>query len=327
MTIGVTTGKFYPFHKGHDYLIRQAKAQVDKLVVLVGYKPEQTISGEIRAAWLREMHPDIEIILALEDIPNENEAWAKRTLELLSPRKPDVVFTSEDYGAGWAELMNCSHVTIDKVREQFPISATQLRADLAAHWEMLTPPAKAYFAKRIVCIGVESSGTTTLAQALAQHYQTVWIPEYGRWYWEGRRYIPNQELWNTDEFVKIAHGQAQWEDDLARRANKLVVCDTDPLATHIWHRRYVGHFAPEVQEIADSRHYDLYIVTEPDFGFVQDGTREGEHIREQMHKWFIGALETSGRHYIRVWGDHDRRMKDATQHIDTLLKFPKIVEP
>ena len=327
MTIGVTTGKFYPYHLGHDYLLRQAKAQVDKLVVLLGYKPEQAISVEVRAAWLREMHPDIEIIPALEDIPNENAAWAKRTLELLSPRKPDVVFTSEDYGAGWAELMGCSSVVIDKARVTFPIAATQLRHDLAAHWEMLTPPAKAHFAKRVVCIGVESSGTTTLAQALAQHYQTVWIPEYGRWYWEGRRYTPHQEIWDTDEFVKIANGQIRWEDDLARRANKLVVCDTDALATYIWHRRYVGTFAHEVREVADSRHYDLYIVTEPDFGFVQDGTREGEHIREQMHRWFVDALETSGRPYIRVWGKHPRRMKDATQHIDALLKFPKIAEP
>ena len=54
---------------------------------------------------------------------------------------------------------------------------------------MLTGPAKAHFAKRVVVVGVESSGTTTLAEALAEHYHTVWVPEYGRFYWEGRRYL------------------------------------------------------------------------------------------------------------------------------------------
>ncbi|MEG4027308.1 MULTISPECIES: AAA family ATPase [unclassified Microcoleus] len=123
------------------------------------------------------MHPDAEVIEILDDLPEATEPWAQRTLEVLSGRKPDIAFTSEDYGEPWAKLMGSQHCAVDRERLKFPISGTQLRSHLAEHWQMLTPPAKAYFAKRVCVLGVESSGTTTLARSLAQQYQTVWVPE------------------------------------------------------------------------------------------------------------------------------------------------------
>lgn len=327
MTLGITVGKFYPFHLGHHYLIEQAKAQVDHLVVLIGYKPTQVIPGSVRANWIRLLHPDVEVIEVLEDIPEAPQPWAERALTVLQGRQPDVAFTAEAYGEPWAALMGAKHQAIDPQRTHVPISGTQLRQDLSTHWQMLTPAAKAYFAKRICVIGVESSGTTTLAQSLAEHYQTVWVPEYGRWYWEGRRYTPGAEQWETYEFVHIATGQANWEDDLAMRANRLIICDTDPLATHVWHRRYTGTFSRAVEQVANSRRYDLYILTAPDFAFVQDGTREGEHVRLEMHQWFIEVLKQKGKSYITVQGSHQKRMSDAISAIDSLLMFPILDAP
>lgn len=322
MKLGVTVGKFYPFHLGHDYLIREAKARVEHLVVVVGYKSEQAISGSLRANWIRVMHPDVEVRETLDDLPEAPEPWAKRTLELLGGRQPDVAFTSEDYGEPWAAFMGAKHIAIDRPREAFPISGTELRRDLATHWLMLTPPAKAYFAKRVCVVGVESSGTTTLARSLAQHYQTVWVPEYGRWYWEGRQYSPHPEQWESYEFVQIARGQIAWEEDLAMRAHHLIVCDTDPLATCVWHQRYLGSDCAILEEIARNRNYDLYILTEPDFGFVQDGTRESESLRMTMHQWFLQRLESQGKRYITVMGSHECRMSKAIAAIAEVLKFP-----
>lgn len=326
MTLGVTVGKFYPFHKGHDYLIREAKKQVDRLIVLACYKTNQAVAGKIRADWIRFLHPDTEVIEVLDDLPEAPEPWARRTLEVLGGRKPDIAFTSEDYGEPWAKLMGTRHFTVDRSRLKFPISGTQLRSNLAENWQMLTPPAKAYFAKRICVLGVESSGTTTLARSLAQHYQTVWVPECGRYYWEGRQYAPDPEIWDSYEFVEIAKQQAAMEDDLATRANKVVICDTDPLATCIWHKRYVGSEHPQVEQIADSRRYDLYILTQPDFGFVQDGTRESEHLRMTMHEWFVGVLQQKEKRYITVGGTHELRMSEAIRAIDSVLVFEPLKE-
>lgn len=324
MTLGVTVGKFYPFHLGHDLLIQTAKCHVDRFVVLVGWKPEHELSGTLRANWIREMHPDVEVIEVLDDLPEAPEPWAARTLEVLDGRKPHLVFSSEDYGEPWAQLMGARHVAVDRDRKQFPVSGTLLRADLAAHWEMLSPPAKAHFAKRVAVVGVESSGTTTLAGTLAAHFKTVCVPEYGRYYWEGRRHAPRADEWDSCEFELIARRQSEWEDDLARRANQLVVCDTDPLATHVWHRRYVGEYSERVREIFSQRACDLYLLTQPDFGFVQDGTRDGMHIRDEMHGWFLQTLTDHQRKFMIVEGSHEQRMASAIREIESLLTFPPL---
>jgi HTH-type transcriptional repressor of NAD biosynthesis genes len=60
MTLGITVGKLYPFHLGHDHLIRTARAQVGHLVVLVGAAPDQHIPGSVRAGWIRALHPEVE---------------------------------------------------------------------------------------------------------------------------------------------------------------------------------------------------------------------------------------------------------------------------
>ena len=322
MKLGVTVGKFYPFHLGHDHLIARAKEQCDRLVVLVGSKPGQALPASLRASWIRALHPDVETIEVEEDIPEAPEPWAKRALEVLSGRKPDLAFTSESYGEPWAAAMGARHVAIDPSRGRFPTSGTALRADLGGNWAFLTPPAKAHFAKRVVLLGVESSGTTTLAQALAEHYRTAWVPEFGRYYWEGRRFAGDD--WRTHEFVTIAEGQASWEDALAFRANRVLLCDTDPLATHVWHRRYVGDYSKDVQAIGTGRRYDLHVLTAPDFPFVQDGTRDGEHIRLDMHGWFVEVLERSKRPWIIVEGSPEARVAKALSAIEPVIRFGRL---
>ena len=91
------------------------------------------------------MHPDVEVIEVKDDLPEAPEPWAERALEILGTRHPNIAFTSEAYGEPWAGLMGASHRAIDPPRLNYPISGTQLRAALAENWQMLTPPAKAYF--------------------------------------------------------------------------------------------------------------------------------------------------------------------------------------
>src|SRR5262245_30498722 len=145
--------------------------------------------------------------------------------------------------------------------------------------------------KRVVIIGSESSGTTTLARALAEHYHTVWVPEYGRVYSEGRQYAG--QPWRSDEFVHIATEQIRMEDTLARHANKVLICDTDAFATSIWHERYMGAASDDVRAIAAGRKYDLYVVTDVDIPFVQDDIRDGESFRQWMQGRFIEELSKS----------------------------------
>jgi NadR type nicotinamide-nucleotide adenylyltransferase len=171
--------------------------------------------------------------------------------------------------------------------------------------------------KRIVIIGSESSGTTTLARALAEHYRTVWVPEYGRTYSEGRQYVG--QPWRTDEFVHIATEQVRMEDALALLANRVLICDTDAFATSIWHERYMGAPSDDVKAITASRKYDLYVVTDVNIPFEQDDIRDGESFRQWMQGRYVEELSKGPTPMILVSGPHEERFAAAVKRIDEIL--------
>ncbi len=331
--LGVTVGKFLPFHRGHDLLLREARDRLGPagtLACVLGSRPDDAVPGPARAAWLREEHPDLVVLETPDDLPAAPEPWAWRTLALLAAAglgAPDVAFTSEAYGDPWAAAMGCRHEAIDPGRARVPASGTTLRADLAAGWTWLTPPARAWFTRRVVVLGVESSGTTTLARDLARAFGTAWVPEWGRDYWEGRRWAPEADRWTPGDFLRIARGQAAREDDLARRAGPALVCDTDPLATCVWARRYLGACPPALAAFAATRRPALYLLTAPDFPFVQDGTRESEALRPAMHGWFVDALEASGVPWRLLGGPGEARLAAAREVVAPLLRFAPLPDP
>lgn len=316
---GLAVGKFFPPHKGHHHLIRTALERSRRVIVLVCDTPGQSIPAATRAAWLREVHPEADVRV-IPDIMKDDDsvAWAAHTIAFLGAA-PDAVFTSEDYGGPYAQAMGCVHVLVDKARAAFPVSGTAVRCDPFANWQFLEPPVRAHFAKRICVLGAESTGTTTLARDLAAHYRTVWVPEYGRFYSEGK-YSADGHSWTSAEFTHIAHAQAEAEDRLARDANKVVICDTDPFATTIWHERYMGGPSDEVRAIADARRYDLYLLTGDEIPFVQDGLRDGEAVRRAMHRRFEEALRGSGRPYVVLRGSREERLEAAIARIDGMLQ-------
>jgi len=187
------------------------------------------------------------------------------------------------------------------------------------------PAARQALARRVVLIGAESTGKSTLAEALARELSTVWIPEYGRCYWEGRRYL-EEESWTSEEFRHIAKAQRQLEDILARRcSNGIVVADTDALVTAVWHERYLGAPDPELDTMAGTTVPDLYLVCSPDFDWVQDGTRESEGYRGKMHELMTARARTSGAGVELLSGSHEQRLVKAMSLVHPLTRFPKLV--
>lgn len=159
--------------------------------------------------------------------------WAENTVRWLG-RAPDPVFTSEDYGDRYAALMGAKHICVDRARTRVPISGTAVRRDPFAHWEFVEPPVRGWLTKRVCVLGAESTGTTTLARALAEHYRTEWVEEYGREYSE-TKLAAGETVWRTEVFLHIAVEQSRREHEAARRANRLLICDTNAFATSLWH--------------------------------------------------------------------------------------------
>ncbi len=312
----VVIGKFYPPHRGHRFLIETALAQSRQVTLIVCERATDTIPAELRASWLRELFPAAKVMV-VEDVYDERDSvlWAELTRRWLGSA-PDAVFTSEAYGDPWASALGCVHVEVDRARIHVPVSASAIRANPYAHWEYLDAPVRAYYAKRVCVLGAESTGTTTLAAALAAAFGTVWVPEYGREYSE-RVMLDPAHVWTTPEFVHIAEEQAAREERAAREANRVLICDTNAFVTSFWHRRYVGTSGFSSQARAD-----LYLLTGDEIPFVQDGFRDGEHVRHDMHRWFEEALRAQEVPWLLVRGTHEERMAAAIAAIDGLFTSP-----
>lgn len=314
---GIVIGKFYPPHKGHDYLIDTALKNCDDVDVLVVDNPSFGIPSSTRAAWISEQHPraHVQIIPDLYDDDN-SPGWALHTMKFLGYR-PDVVFSSEPYGETWAEAMGCRYVNVDISRATVPISGTKVRDDILASWAYLSDPTKSGLALRIVIVGAESTGTTTLAQDLASELGVEWVPEVGRYYTES--ILTTNKPWTNDDFYRIGRLQQAYEKEIAARSNGVIVCDTNAVATELWQRRYMGTTTTDMKRIAGNDKADLYIITGDEIPFVQDGIRDGEHIRHRMHQWFIRHIQKTTVPYTIVSGSRQARLAAALKATKTMI--------
>ena len=325
MTVGFTVGKFYPPHKGHRLLIDTARRQVDRMIVMLAHHPSQKIPGELRRDWLREIHPDCEIHLVPDELSDDSREWADFIVKYLG-RAPDVVFSSEEYGPRYAAIMGSKHVMVDLARGVVPVSGTKIRSAPLAHLDFMEPCVRVHFVRRVVLLGAESTGKTTLAQKLATHFKTDWVPEYGREHWErkvaGLTMADPLPGWTPDEFVHIATEQQRRENDAARRANRVLICDTNAFTTGTWFERYQNARDHRVDAIGSRDKADLYLLASPEVPFVQDGFRDGEKIRDWMHGRLEEQLSKLSVPHATLSGSFAERDRRAIDKVTELLSLP-----
>jgi NadR type nicotinamide-nucleotide adenylyltransferase len=348
---GLVIGKFYPPHAGHHLLVGTAAACCERVTVVVMAASVESIPLETRVQWMREAHPGpgVAVVGTVDDHPVDFESdavWSahvalmREAAARVTPLAVDAVFTSEPYGAELARRLGARHVGLDLARGLVPISASRVRADPVGSWEHLSEPVRAWFARRVVVLGAESTGKTTLAAELAHRLRqrgaafgaTRWVAEHGRDYtvalWARTRAQAQLDglsppaleglSWPSSAFDDIARAQNRLEDSAARAGGPVLVCDTDAFATGVWHERYLGHRSPAVEALA--RRHDLYLLTHPaDVPFTQDGLRDGESIRAWMTEVFAARLEATGRRWAWLRGSRAERVEAALAAVDVLL--------
>ena len=170
--------------------------------------------------------------------------------------------------------------------------------------------------KRVCLLGAESTGKSTLAEALANRYDTLWNPEYGRPYTQIGR--PAGAPWTSSEFTHIARIHCWYEDFLAKLARRVLFSDTDAFTTAVFHEVYLGTAATGFEALLE-RPYDLFVVCGLDVPWRHDGIREFEAQRRSMHERYVEHARTSGSPWLLVEGPHDRRVEEAAAAVDRVL--------
>lgn len=172
---------------------------------------------------------------------------------------------------------------------------------------------------KVVLFGPESTGKSTLSELLARHYNTVWVPEYAREYlqdkWNNQRKTCEQK-----DLIPIAIGQMSLENVLAKKADKILICDTDLLETKVYSEEYYGGFVdPDLDRAATESQYDLYLLSYIDTPWEADDLRDRPTQREEMFRAFERALVNNQRPYVILKGRVKERMNTAVQAIDKIL--------
>lgn len=338
-TIGFLGGKFLPFHLGHVYAILAASNQVDELYIVLSSSKNRDreicerdgvkyIPAETRLSWIGESLNNLENVQVVHveddqwDSDYDWEQGANMIKEAIG--KPiDYVFSSEtSYDEHFKKYYpGAKHVVINEGRDIVPISATKMREEIYDNWDKLPPSVRSYFTKKIVIVGTESCGKSTLTKKLAKFYNTNYLHEIGRDYCE----MYSNQL-TVSMFDDIAMNHFLRQKELAKESNKMLFVDSDEVITQYYLDMYFdGQQSDLIEELIRKQEYDLVLYLEPDVKWVQDGFRfqGGDEVRlknnEKLKKMYVGR----GIKFVTISGDYNERFLRAREEIDKIMRKTK----
>lgn len=320
MTRALVIGKFMPIHAGHIALIEFAASQADEVIVSMSFTPNDPIDPELRFAWTKEIFKDKKNIIPsiIKDdfddealaLPERTKIWAA-AMQKAYP-KIDVVVSSEVYGVPFADNLNAKHITFDRDRTKVPISASLIRIKPFQYWDFIPVVVRPYFVKKICFYGSESTGKSFMAQKMAQHYKTEFVPEVAR------EFIFSNQFTEAD-IIRIGYAQIDRVNEKLKTANKILFCDTDTITTQIYSQHYLKTVPPVLFELEKQMRYDQYFLFDIDVPWVADHLRDLGAEREKIFDVFKRALDVRNIPYQVVSGDYQQREAFIKEWIDKML--------
>lgn len=173
---------------------------------------------------------------------------------------------------------------------------------------------------KVVLYGPESTGKTTLAKQLAEHYNTLWVPEYMREYLQ-QKWDDERKLVSREDLLPIAEGQLKLEKEASKNVENLLICDTNLLEIKVYSEYYYNGFCPsEIKSEATKNNYSIYLLTYVDTPWEADNLRDRPNNRGEMFRIFEAELKKQGFPYEILKGNEEERFNKAVKIIDQLLK-------
>lgn len=332
--VGLFVGKFIAFHKGHEYYIQKFSAACDKLnLVLCGNTIKDRVPCSIRRKWLEtDLKPGmplscvrnkIKLHTLVEDnirpYPEGIKEWC-REVENLIEEKIDIMFGNDDYVRECAPEFGSFYCTPDQDRGVYNISSTKILDNNLKYYDLLTDVSKPYFNKKVLLIGPESTGKSTMARKLALYFKGKYVEEYGRHFEEEMIRKGNKKAteWGIKEYEQIANWQDFLINLLMEQPIRLLFVDTDALITQLFAELYINENSPLLDKIVRKQHFDLILYLEPsNTQWVCDGLRQLHDQRDQVGELIMKKLKTLNRDFIVLKNDqgYDARLDQAKQLI------------
>jgi len=327
LSTGLVLGKFAPLHRGHQLLIDRALAENDRVLVLIWQATDITDTPlPVRSGWVRTLYPDVEILEAWDGPLEEGESpEIKRLhevyiLDILDGRTVDRFYSSAFWGEHVSRALGAEDCRIDPERKTVPVPGSEIREFPYAHRRYIHPFVYRDLITKIVFLGAPSTGKSSLARELAKLYETQFMPEYGREYWE--KYQQDRRL-SPEQLLEIATGHLEREESLIRESQQRIFVDTDATTTYIFALYYHGFALKGLEDLADAclSRYDLFFLCDDDIPFEDTWERSGEGNRFLFQQQIKADLLRRKIPFITLSGSFETRIAKARSVIDAYKKY------
>ncbi|HEX9061399.1 MAG TPA: AAA family ATPase [Clostridia bacterium] len=326
---GLVLGKFAPLHKGHQFMIETAIKEMDEVYVMIYDTDLIEVPLHIRSRWIRTLYPSVKVIEAWDgpqevgDTPRIKKLNEDYILLRLDGINITHFYSNEFYGEHVSIALKAENRQIDRNRDVNRISATMIRENPFKYREFVSPLVYSDLITRVVFVGAMSTGKTTICAELAKRYNTVWMPEYGREYWETHQV--NRRI-NAEQMVEIGRGHIEREDKMVMDANRYLIVDTNAITTYMFAMDYQGYVLPELEMMAlkaQSR-YDVCFLCCDDIPYDDTWDRSGDQKRHIFQKQIVADLKERKLPYVELWGTLTQRIETVEK---VLKKFKKCDNP
>lgn len=290
----IVIGKFMPAHKGHEVLLKFADKMCDELVVLVDNVPnkwhrltddERQFSISLLVSGVTTYMPENVMPQDPSECEDFWEIWCGEIAKA-GGEDLDCIISCELYGKSIAEKMGIECVIFQNDRDAVPISATQIRNDLAGNWDYLPDTTKMLLRRHVYVLGGESTGKTTLCKNIVNldRNKFTYVPEFAKDF--------GTEI-TEDDFRTIAFGQLAAAEALSENGNSVMVHDTDAIVTLAWFTKLFPEGDASIHnmlcEIIEYNIYDHVLLLDNSNAWVQDGTRFFEAMQDR--DWFFSFIK------------------------------------
>lgn len=330
--VGMYGGSFNPLHMGHVNCIIQAANLCEQLYLVLSIGTNRgEIDYRVRYRWLYQLTKhigNVKILVLEDDAATKQEYttdyWQKDADQVKAQigQRIDVVFCGSDYDekSFWNVCYPESELHIFA---RDGISSTEIRKNPYEHWGWLPKVVRPYYTKKVLLMGGESTGKSTLTINLANRFNTNYIDEAGR---DISERSGTDLLMLSEDFTEILLQHKLNEIKAIENSNKVLFIDTDALVTQFYMNFLEDPNIEKNKALSDAidalNEYDLILFMEPDVAFVQDGDRSEviKNDREKYSRQIKELIQAHGKQFISVSGTYQERYEKAVAEVEKLLK-------
>lgn len=329
--VGMYGGAFCPLHLGHLTCMIKAAALCERLYIVISYRNHPSdIDVKVKIRWVYQLTKhlgNIEILTLEDTLDNKEdyteEYWQQDCVYVKQQigTRIDVVFCGNDYDEGsfWNQCYQESELIIFP-RSQY--NSTAIREDIYGHWDWMPQIVRSHFVKKVLLIGGESVGKSTLTINLAHYYNTNYLEEVGR---ELSELSGTDIYMQSEDFTRILLEHKAKELRLLSQSNKILFEDTDCLITRFFMEfledEKLKDNANLAEAIARLNSYDLILFLEPDVTWVQDGDRSEVMAADRVKysNQIKELYKKMGFSFKIISGNYVERFEQAVELVDELL--------